>query len=67
MAEIDMKDYVAVYLPHSYTISGWVVVTEQDNIKSVEGMSPSAAMKFAVSGGIAGFKTDEYKPEKPLN
>ena len=45
---------VSVYLPHSYAISGWVIVTEAQNVKPVEGMNAAEAMKFAVSGGVTG-------------
>lgn len=43
---------VAVYLPHSYAISGWVIVVDRSNVLPVESMSAAEAMKFAVSGGI---------------
>lgn len=59
MGEVDKHSYVAVYLPHSYAISGWVIVTEEKNIKPVKGMSAASAMKFAVSGGVAGFHSDD--------
>ena len=59
MGEVDKHNYVAVYLPHSYAISGWVIVTEETNIKPVVGMSAASAMKFAVSGGVAGFHSDD--------
>ncbi|RNA61142.1 DUF502 domain-containing protein [Chryseobacterium nematophagum] len=59
MADVDKHNYVAVYLPHSYAISGWVIITEEKNIKPVVGMTASSAMKFAVSGGVAGFHSDE--------
>lgn len=59
MSDVDKHNYVAVYLPHSYAISGWVIVTEEKNIKPVVGMSAATAMKFAVSGGVAGFHSDE--------
>lgn len=52
MGYLGMEGHVAVYLPHSYAISGWVIVTEAMNIKAVTSMSPAEAMKFAVSGGI---------------
>ncbi len=52
MAYLGMEGHVAVYLPHSYAISGWVIVTETMNIRRVTEMSPAEAMKFAVSGGI---------------
>lgn len=59
MGAVEKQNYVAVYLPHSYAISGWVIVTEEKNIKPVVGMSAASAMKFAVSGGVAGFHSDE--------
>jgi uncharacterized membrane protein len=52
MGYLGMENHVAVYLPHSYAISGWVIVTEGMNIKPVTTMSSAEAMKFAVSGGI---------------
>lgn len=60
MLPVQKQGYVAVYLPHSYAISGWVIVTENKNIKPVVGMDASAAMKFAVSGGVAGFHKSEH-------
>jgi uncharacterized membrane protein len=52
MGYLGMESHVAVYLPHSYAISGWVIVTELGNTLPVTTMSPAEAMKFAVSGGI---------------
>ncbi len=52
MAYLGMEGFVAVYLPHAYAISGWVIVTETMNVKPVTSMSPAEAMKFAVSGGV---------------
>jgi uncharacterized membrane protein len=54
LSDIGQEDNVAVYLPHSYAISGWVVVVAPANIKPVTGMNAAEAMKFAVSGGVAG-------------
>jgi uncharacterized membrane protein len=59
MSDVHKHDFVAVYLPHSYAISGWVIVTAEKNIKPVVGMSAATAMKFAVSGGVAGFHSDD--------
>lgn len=55
MKDTNQINQVAVYLPHSYAISGWVIITNKENIKPVQGMSAAEAMKFAVSGGVAGF------------
>lgn len=52
MTYLGMDGHAAVYLPHSYAISGWVVVVHVENIRRVTTMSPAEAMKFAVSGGI---------------
>lgn len=49
----DLPEQVAIYLPHSYAISGWVIVVQKTAIKPVKGMNAAEAMKFAVSGGIA--------------
>ncbi|SIT95402.1 Uncharacterized membrane protein [Epilithonimonas bovis DSM 19482] len=59
MSAVNLDQMVAVYLPHSYAVSGWVIVTQFNNIKEVNGMSSAEAMKFAVSGGVAGFHSDE--------
>lgn len=59
MTDVGLTSQVAVYLPHSYAISGWVIVTEEKNIKPVVGMNAAEAMKFAVSGGVAGFHSDK--------
>lgn len=63
MTEVGKPGFVAVYLPHSYAISGWVIVTEAVNTVPVSGMNAAEAMKFAVSGGVAGFQA----LEKPSN
>jgi uncharacterized membrane protein len=52
MSHFCMEGRVAVYLPHSYAISGWVIVTDKKNIKPVTEMTAGEAMKFAVSGGV---------------
>ena len=58
MTNYGLDDKVAVYLPHSYAISGWVIVTESKNVKPVKDMSAAQAMKFAVSGGITTSEDD---------
>ncbi|KAA5537171.1 DUF502 domain-containing protein [Taibaiella lutea] len=54
LTDLGQPDKVSVYLPHSYAISGWVIIVSIDEVKPVEGMNAAEAMKFAVSGGIAG-------------
>ena len=52
MNYLGMENMVAVYLPHSYAISGWVIVVDKTTIKPVTTMDAAEAMKFAVSGGV---------------
>lgn len=63
MSDFGMKDKVAVYMPHSYAISGWVIVTDTKNITPATEMTAAEAMKFAVSGGITTADDDE-EPKK---
>ncbi len=65
--EIDIEENnkkIAVYLPHAYAISGWVIVTHPENIKIIKDMTPAQAMKFAVSGGVAGLEEEVEETEK---
>ena len=59
LSSVGYPDYVAVYLPHSYAVSGWVVFVLATNIVVLENVSAAQAMKFAVSGGVAGFHSDD--------
>jgi uncharacterized membrane protein len=59
MAYLGMNGKIAVYLPHSYAISGYVIIVDAKNVKAVTKMNAGEAMKFAVSGGIT--STDEEK------
>lgn len=52
VSNLGRDNVVAVYLPHSYAISGWVILVEAHTVEHVTGMSAAEAMKFAVSGGI---------------
>lgn len=52
MQRLGMNDKVAVYMPHAYAISGWVIIIDQQEVKPVTEMDAAEAMKFAVSGGV---------------
>jgi uncharacterized membrane protein len=52
MGYLGLPNKVAVYMPHAYAISGWVIVIDGKNVKPVKDMTAGEAMKFAVSGGI---------------
>ncbi|MFY8127010.1 MAG: DUF502 domain-containing protein [Chitinophagaceae bacterium] len=52
-AQFGMDDYVVVYCPHSYNISGNLFIVGKDKIKKLPtDISASDAMKFAVSAGV---------------
>jgi len=63
MDDFGLKDYVAVYVPMSYSISGNVYLIPSDRIKSLDGhVTGSEAMKFAISGGVTKLE-DEMETE----
>jgi uncharacterized membrane protein len=45
-------DYVAVYIPASYSIAGNVYLLPRTRVKPVTHINSSEAMKFAISGGV---------------
>jgi uncharacterized membrane protein len=49
----DLEDHVAVYVPHSYALSGIVYIVPRHKVKILDHTSPADAMKFAVSGGVS--------------
>lgn len=60
MGYLDMQEMAAVYLPHAYAISGYVIIVDKKHIKPVTRMNAAEAMKFAVSGGVT-TKEDDKK------
>ena len=61
MSAVGFEDMVSVYLPHSYAISGWVIIVKSENIKIADGISAQKAMEFAVSGGTINFFSENKK------
>ncbi|KPK87257.1 MAG: hypothetical protein AMS27_02850 [Bacteroides sp. SM23_62_1] len=52
LSDLDIKEKVAVYFPHSYNFSGELFIVPRELVRPVD--IPSAeAMKFIVSGGVA--------------
>lgn len=66
MTYLGMEDKVAVYLPHSYAISGWVIIIDSKNVRQVKEMTAGEAMKFAVSGGITTTEDETYAGKDKL-
>lgn len=75
MSDFGLKDYIAVYVPMSYSVAGNVYIVPQSKIKKIENINSAQTMKFAVSGGVTSIvETDEEEalithqpPEEDLN
>jgi uncharacterized membrane protein len=50
--EFGFHEYVAVYIPMSYSIAGNVYLLPRNRIKLITNINPTDAMKFAISGGV---------------
>ncbi|MDE3145281.1 MAG: DUF502 domain-containing protein [Bacteroidota bacterium] len=48
----EIIDHVVVYVPHSYAISGITYIVPRQNVRVLNNITASEAMKFAVSGGV---------------
>jgi uncharacterized membrane protein len=58
--DINIKDLISVYVPHSYNFSGDLFIVPKENVKELN-VSGSEIMKFIVSGGVSGFEKGETK------
>jgi len=63
LAQLGHANKVAVYIPHSYAVSGMLMIVDKENVTPLD-MDPADAMKMAVSGGIAGYN-DDFKTQAP--
>ena len=52
MADFGFSEYVAVYIPASYSISGNVYLIPKSRVKPITNINATDAMKFAISGGV---------------
>ena len=61
-----LKDFVTVYVPHSYAISGITYIVSVDRIKKMpKGVNASEAMKYVVSGGVT--TVDDAESESTMH
>lgn len=58
MSSFGMENYVAVYLPMSYSVAGNVYIIRKDRIRPLTTIGSAQSMKFAVSGGVTQTITD---------
>jgi uncharacterized membrane protein len=63
MEEFGFKDYVAVYIPMSYSVAGNVYIIPRNRVRPVTNISASQTMKFAVSGGVTDVEEEEPKKQ----
>jgi uncharacterized membrane protein len=52
MSNFNLDGFVAVYVPMAYSVAGNVYIIPSSRIKPLTSISPSQAMKFAISGGV---------------
>ena len=52
LSKLGLDDKVSVYFPHSYNFSGEMFIVPRIHVKPLN-MSPTDAMKFIISGGVA--------------
>lgn len=64
VANFGLEDHVAVYVPHSYAISGMLFFVPPYKIKPLKDLSAAEAMKFVVSGGVTEVKEHELIQKK---
>lgn len=57
--DFGFSDYVAVYIPMSYSIAGNVYILPRARVRLVTNINATDAMKFAISGGVT--EVDEHK------
>ena len=66
MKDFGFTEYVAVYIPMSYSIAGNVYLIPRARVRPVTNIGATEAMKFAISGGVTDVpieskpKTDVY-------
>ncbi len=59
MDNFGFDDYVAVYVPASYSIAGNVYLIPQSRVKPITNINATEAMKFAISGGVTHVEDDK--------
>ncbi|MDA3615325.1 DUF502 domain-containing protein [Polluticaenibacter yanchengensis] len=53
LKEFDLLEHVSVYIPNSYAVAGNLFLVKRARVKALDHVSPTDAMKFAISGGVA--------------
>jgi uncharacterized membrane protein len=66
LEDLSLKEYAAVYCPHSYAFSGELYVVPIQHIKTLD-LPTAQAMKFIVSGGVSMAEEDNEEENKENN
>ncbi len=64
MNDFGLEEYVAVYIPMSYSVAGNVYIIPKTRVRPISNISSAQTMKFAVSGGVTDLSEE---PEKAIN
>lgn len=64
LKDFGFADYVAVYIPASYSIAGNVYLLPRNRVKPVTNINATDAMKFAISGGVTDMDDDKTKTHR---
>ena len=59
--DFGFTDYVAVYIPMSYSIAGNVYLLPRVRVRRITDVNATDAMKFAISGGVTNVDDDHDK------
>ncbi|HWJ25621.1 MAG TPA: DUF502 domain-containing protein [Flavisolibacter sp.] len=65
--ELGFADYVAVYIPASYSIAGNVYLLPRNRVRPITNINATEAMKFAISGGVTKVEEGENNEQGTSN
>lgn len=60
MSDFGLHDYVAVYVPMSYSVAGNVYIIPRERIRNITHITSAQTMKFAVSGGVTDINEEPH-------
>lgn len=63
-ADFGFAEYVAVYIPMSYSIAGNVYLLPRTRVRPITDVNATDAMKFAISGGVTNVDEDRNSGNK---
>jgi uncharacterized membrane protein len=61
--DFGFDDYVAVYIPMSYSIAGNVYLLPERRVRRMDHINATDAMKFAISGGVTHVEEEKHQPD----